>query len=378
QLPREFVGSFVKVNCCAGLRTVASESEIKKVEEQDVILPCRHRFDHSVSGNLDIEWLLQDSEPGQKVVITYSGRTVYNNVSDKQKGRVSFAADYLTGDASIKITSLQSTDSGLYTCKVKNEGVYDLKSPINLIVLVKPSKPKCRIQGKLLQGNDIKLQCKSEKGTNPIQYRWEWVSDANGHQAKFPSSSHIDSSIPEVLMMKNLSQESTGLYRCIAFNEAGEDSCHIRVTIMQVKDSGVVAGAIIGVIVGLLLIFFIVWFMLQTKKKHKHEEVEIPNEIREDAEAPKVKLVNTHSSSGTGSTLSGSCSVKSIRNDSTYYQQPRTVTLSADEVRPHIAYAQVPAKEATSNQNGPSHANIKRMGAVPVMIPAQTRAFQTV
>ncbi|XP_051896004.1 CXADR-like membrane protein [Pristis pectinata] len=354
--------------------TTIAEKEIKKIEEQDVVLPCQHRFGHLVTKNLDIEWLLQDSEPNQKVVITYSLGSVYENLSAKQRGRISFAADYMMGDASIKISSLQATDSGLYTCKVKNAGEYDWKPAINLVVLVRPSKPKCWTQGQLLQGNDVKLQCRSEKGTEPILYRWERLLDAEGQKAKFQTRSHIDSRTPEMLLLRNLSHTNSGVYQCSATNEAGQESCSVNITVTYAKDPGIIAGAVIGVMLGLLLIFLIVWFTLYRKAKHKYEEEEQPNEIREDAEAPKAKLSSTQSSVGTGSTQSGSCSVKSIRNGTPYSQQPRTP--SAKEEKMLISYTST--EEVKINKNGPTQAHMKRMGAVPVMIPAQTKAFQTV
>ncbi|XP_072342764.1 CXADR-like membrane protein [Scyliorhinus torazame] len=362
--------TFVLLFGCALLWTVIAQSVMKQAEQEDVVLPCQHRFGHLQSKNLDIEWLLQDSEPNQKVVIAYSSGAVYQNLSAKLRGRISFAADYLLGSASIKISSLRSTDSGLYTCKVKNEGIYDLKTAINLVVLVKPSKPKCWTEGESLQGNDIKLQCNSENGTQPILYRWIHVLDTEGQQAKFHPGFHIDLQTPEILLLRNLSYVSTGLYECKASNEAGEKSCFVNVAIKHVRDPGIIAGTVIGVI-GLLLIFLIVWFTLYRGKKHKYEEEEMPNEIREDAEAPKAKLINAQSSVGTGSTGSGSSSVKSAKNGTPYPQQPRT-----GERKTPIAYTT--AEEAKVDQSGPNQAHMKRMGAVPVMIPAQTRAFQTV
>ncbi|XP_078054987.1 CXADR-like membrane protein isoform X2 [Mustelus asterias] len=310
--------TFVLLLGCARLWTIIAQSVIKKVEQQDVVLPCQHRFGHLVSKDLDIEWLLQDSEPNQKVVITYSSGAVYQNVSAKLGGRITFAANFLMGDASIKISSLHSTDSGLYTCKVKNAGIYDLKTAINLVVL--------------------------------------------------------DSQTPEMLLLRNLSHMNAGLYECKARNEAGEKSCFINVAIIQVKEPGIIAGAVIGVIIGLLLIFLIVWFTIYRKEKHKYEEEETPNEIREDAEAPKVKLINAQSSVGTGSTGSGSSSVKSAKNGTPYPQQPPPPSTEEDKT----PITCTPAEEAKVDQNGPTQAHMKRMGAVPVMIPAQTRAFQTV
>ncbi|XP_038635595.1 CXADR-like membrane protein isoform X2 [Scyliorhinus canicula] len=225
--------TFVLLFGYALLWTVIAQSVLKQAEQEDVVLPCQHRFGHLQSKNLDIEWLLQDSEPNQKVVIAYSSGAVYQNLSAKLRGRISFAADYLLGNASIKISSLHSTDSGLYTCKVKNEGIYDLKTAINLVVLVKPSKPKCWTEGQSLQGNDIKLQCNSENGTQPILYRWIHVLDTEGQQAKFHPGFHIDLQTPEILLLRNLSYAKAGRYECKASNEAGEKSCFVNVAIKR-------------------------------------------------------------------------------------------------------------------------------------------------
>uniref|UniRef100_A0A8C5J925 Ig-like domain-containing protein n=1 Tax=Junco hyemalis TaxID=40217 RepID=A0A8C5J925_JUNHY len=67
--------------------------------------------------------LLWDSS--QKHVITYSGGRVYDDLNEEQKGRVSFTSNFLAGDASLQIISLQSSDAGKYICKVKNAGQYE-------------------------------------------------------------------------------------------------------------------------------------------------------------------------------------------------------------------------------------------------------------
>ncbi|MGH0174132.1 UNVERIFIED_CONTAM: hypothetical protein FKN15_067502 [Acipenser sinensis] len=130
-------------NCSASVASVvasvlaaSTQSEIKVVAETDVSLPCKHQLGHLDSRTLDIEWLLQGADQSQKVVISYTGGLVYDNFNDNQKGRVSFASDYLTGDASLRISALKIRDSGQYTCKVKNGGQY-FWNPISLIVLGK-------------------------------------------------------------------------------------------------------------------------------------------------------------------------------------------------------------------------------------------------
>lgn len=61
---------------------------------------------------------------------------MYNDLNEGQKGRVSFTSNFLAGDASLHIVSLQPSDAGQYTCKVKNAGQYEWYR-ITLIVLGK-------------------------------------------------------------------------------------------------------------------------------------------------------------------------------------------------------------------------------------------------
>ncbi len=71
-------------------------------------------------------------------IITFFNNEVYTN--DNHASRLSFAADYLNGDASLLISDLQLTDSGEYHCKVKTGGKYHW-SQVNLIVLGKAHLP---------------------------------------------------------------------------------------------------------------------------------------------------------------------------------------------------------------------------------------------
>lgn len=42
---------------------------------------------------------------------------------------------------------------------------------------MRPSKPRCSIEGSSYVGNEVVLRCKSSDGTSPIQYTWEKTSD---------------------------------------------------------------------------------------------------------------------------------------------------------------------------------------------------------
>ncbi|XP_062995291.1 CXADR-like membrane protein isoform X2 [Elgaria multicarinata webbii] len=352
-----------------------AQTEFKRVADANVTLPCYHQLHLLDPMSLDIEWLLKNSEAEPKVVITYAGGIIYDHLNKEQKGRVSFASTYQTGDASLEISLLQPSDAGQYTCKVKNAGQYAW-THITLKVLEKPSKPKCWKEGEMSEGREITLQCSSVSGTSPIMYTWQRI-DEKGKAGSLPPMTHINFSNPAQIFMKNLTWMATGSYQCTASNEAGQESCVIGVTVQYARAFGILAGAVCGVLGGLSLVFLAVWLTLKRKEKKKYEEEETPNEIREDAEAPKARLVKPgSSSSGSRSSHSGSSSTRSTANSASRSQQ----TLST-EATPHITPTQHSKVEMDGRGIEPkkiNHTNLMKIDATPTMVPAQSRAFQTV
>ncbi|XP_076850746.1 CXADR-like membrane protein [Brachyhypopomus gauderio] len=369
--------------------STSAQTEMKKVVGENATLPCHYQFRPLTGQTLDIEWILQKPNVKQRVIITFFNNEVYTN--DDPAGRLSFSGDYLNGDASLLITDLQLLDSAEYHCKVKTGGKY-LWSQVNLLVLVKPSKPRCWMEGRLLEGTDVRLSCKSADGSEPISYKWERVLDKGRSVGKLPPLALIDLRNPEVVTLRNLTQESSGAYRCSASNDVGEENCIIEVTMQYVRGIGVVAGAVVGVSFGVLIIILIIWLVLRKKEKKKYEEEETPNEIREDAEAPKAKLVkpNSLSSSRSGSSRSGASSTQSmVHNSAPRGHRPRpppVATLRENGQPPDFTqsspgYTQVESKTpeppATPKFRPPNPA----MGlTVPLggLVPPQSKAFQTV
>lgn len=100
-------------------------------------------------------------------------------------------------------------------------------------------------------------------------------------------------------------------------------------------------------------------------------------DCREDAEAPKAHLVKpSSSSSGSRSSRSGSSSTRSTANSASRSQR----TLST-EATPHLTPPQYSQRETEGKETEPrkvDYANLVKMGATQVMVPAQSRAFQTV
>ncbi|EPY84470.1 CXADR-like membrane protein precursor [Camelus ferus] len=364
------------VSYCVG--TLGTHTEIKRVAEEKVTLPCHHQLGLPEKDTLDIEWLLTDTDGNQKVVITYSSRHVYSNLTEEQKGRVAFASNFLAGDASLQIEPLKPSDEGRYTCKVKNSGRY-VWSHVILKVLVRPSKPKCELEGDLTEGSDLTLQCESSSGTKPIVYYWQRVREKEGEDEHLPPKSRIDYNHPGRVLLQNLTMSSSGLYQCTAGNEAGKESCVVRVTVQYVQSIGMVAGAVTGMVAGALLIFLLVWLLIRRKDKERYEEEERPNEIREDAEAPKARLVKPRSSSsGSGSSRSGSASTRSTANSASRSQRTLSTEAAARPGLATHAYSLVGPGVRGSEPKKVHQATLTKAETTPSTTPGQSRAFQTV
>ncbi|KAM9788305.1 coxsackievirus and adenovirus receptor homolog [Neosynchiropus ocellatus] len=345
--------------------TSSGPTSIEKASGQSAKLDCQFTLSPLDSGPLDIEWSLlsSDNQKEDKVVILYSGDRSYEDYYAPMKGRVHFnSADPKNGDASINLTGLKSTDTGTYQCKVKKApGIKSRK--MLLIVMVKPSKPRCYAEGPTQEGKDVKLKCVSSEGTNPLQYSWEKTS---GNKLLPPSSS-IDP-VGGTLYVKNASSSVSGTFRCTVKNRVGSEECVMRLDVTPPPNTpGIIAGAIIGVLLFLIIIAIILFCCCRARYRKKYEK-EICNEIREDVPPPKSR-VSTARSITVGSQRSslGSMSPSNLHE---YALKPQydKIPSSEDFERPP-SHAPLPPNSSL-RMGAP---NLSRMGAIPVMIPAQNR-----
>ncbi|KAM5180790.1 coxsackievirus and adenovirus receptor [Mantella aurantiaca] len=325
-----------------------------------ITVECKYTLDPEDVGTLDIEWFLvaTDSQQSDQMIINYNMGVVYQH-SGPLKDRVHFASnDPGNGDGSIEIINLKESDTGTYQCKVKKlPGQKNRK--MSLTVYVKPAKTRCFIEGKQEIGNDLTLNCGSKEGSSPLSYAWQKISGLE----KLPTTATLDST-GSVLSVKNASQEFSGTYRCTSRNRVGTDECLVILSVVPpANTAGIIAGAIIGTLLFLVILGILVFCCCRKQKEKKYEK-EIQHEIREDVAPPKSRTSTARSYIGSNHSSLGSLSPSNMDG----YSKAR--------------YNQVPSEEherATPSQN-PSYTapkvlgpNLSRMGAIPVMIPAQSK-----
>nr|XP_006120266.1 coxsackievirus and adenovirus receptor isoform X1 [Pelodiscus sinensis] len=350
------------INCLTkGLEiTSANQPPIEKAQGEKVTLPCTFTLAPEDQGPLDIEWVLipTDNQKKEQTIVMYSADRIYNHYYEAMNGRVQFSVpDPQTGDGAINILNLKSTDTGTYQCRVKKApGVQSQK--IQLIVLVKPARTKCYIEGVQETGRDLTLKCVSQEGSPLLSYSWRKSTGTE----ELPATSLLNKDTGE-LSLKNASQEYSGTYTCVAANTVGTDECFVVLNITPpMNTAGTIAGAVIGTLLGLFLLAFLIFCCCKKRREKKYEK-EVHHDIREDVPPPKSRTSTARSYIGSNHSSLGSMSPSNMEG---YTKTPYNQVPSEDFEHPSGQNPNFPPSKVAAP-------NLSRMGAVPVMIPAQSK-----
>ncbi|XP_039183158.1 immunoglobulin superfamily member 11 [Crotalus tigris] len=405
------------------LEVFMNTRSVEVARGQTAILPCTFTTSAALT-NLNVIWMVTPlsnaNQPEQ--VILYQGGQIIDGAAQFH-GRVGFAKTMPTTSASIFINNTKLSDTGTYQCLVNNlpdRGGRNI-GVIGLNVLVPPSAPDCRIQGSLNIGSDITLSCNSEEGIPRPTYSWERMDNV----PKLPPTS-IQDLVQGTLFLRNISSLSSGRYQCMASNVIGSSTCSLEVQVItpNPRNIGLIAGvAAAGAVVLIVCIVLVAVTLFYWKNKHKEEEEEeIPNEIREDDLPPKcsssTKAFHGDASSSENDTLtssntynsrywndpkanhatdsfthlnsdarqafsrSGSTNARSIYANGGHPAPPPPKTLVVTTNTAPSPQEMARSNGSVSRKPRPQHtwsyavsqATLERIGAVPVMVPAQSRA----
>uniref|UniRef100_A0A3Q2E8L7 Immunoglobulin superfamily member 11 n=1 Tax=Cyprinodon variegatus TaxID=28743 RepID=A0A3Q2E8L7_CYPVA len=402
------------------LEVTVSQSSIQVARGQAAILPCSFTTSAALT-NLNIIWMvipLSNANQPEQVIIYQNGQVF--TLPNHLKGRVGFATTMPSTSASIFINNTQLSDTGTYQCLVNNfpDGGGRNIGVIGLTVLVPPSVPACRIQGTLDVGSDIMLFCSSEEGIPTPSYSWEKLDAL----PKLPHNAMQDQ-MQGTVTLRNISTSTSGFYQCTSSNAIGKSTCvlNLEVVAPQPQSVGLIAGTIAtGILAVIICSLLVVVTLFYWRNKNKYEEEEIPNEIREDDLPPKrsssVKAFHADASSSENDTLTSTNTYNSRywHNPKTNYEtnsytryngdtrQTFTAAPGSTPLPRHppptttlvVTTNSAPSPPAMVRSNGTvslkpvvtsahghhthsyavSQATLERMGAVPVMVPAQSRA----
>ncbi|CAL8281998.1 unnamed protein product [Arctogadus glacialis] len=262
----------LSVTGCAELITVTSPQRYVNVTVGgSLLLQCSFVSTTLETTNLVVMWNFVEKSSSSLKQIYYS-QADQDVVPPEYKGRLSLPPSHGTGgNVSIGLRNMQTADSGLYTCEVRNSPDIGGKTEASIIVRVlePPSAPFCAVHGDVAVGHLVTLTCHSEKGSPPPTYTWVRLDQARARQ---PIMARVTPT--GILEIRNISEFKFGEYQCTSTNAVGTSTCMVELS--QEAEDGVIAGAVIGALLGCLLIVLVVWFIAHQVKKHRYTAVKTP------------------------------------------------------------------------------------------------------
>ncbi|XP_034548882.1 V-set and immunoglobulin domain-containing protein 8b [Notolabrus celidotus] len=271
--------------------TTSGPQTVQIGQGEKVNLGCTYTPGSQDTGELDIEWsnVRPDMTQKDQLILSFTGGIMHRYGDPRISERWNFIGNPKQGDASISISDLKPSDTATYQCKVKKAPGVDVRK-VTVVVMVRPSSPKCWVEGGEERGSTVSLCCKSSQGTSPLTYTWRRETGGT-----IPATATQDPQTG-VLLIRNHTDSNVGSYACEAKNAVGKAECKYALHAYNpTNKAGVIAGAVIGALLLLLLLLLLIWLLICCCHKRRYQK-EVANEIREDAPAPESRPTSRNSS----------------------------------------------------------------------------------
>uniref|UniRef100_A0A4W4FK47 V-set and immunoglobulin domain containing 8a n=1 Tax=Electrophorus electricus TaxID=8005 RepID=A0A4W4FK47_ELEEL len=294
--------------------TSSGPQTLQVAQGEQATLNCIYSPDPEDMGELDIEWVLvcPDTTRKDQVIISYSGSHKYFHGDPSFMNAVDFlASDPVQGDASLVIGSVTVTHAGTYQCKVKKAPGVDMQK-LSLVVMERPSVPKCWVEGNEAVGKPVSLHCKSDEGSAPLQYVWKRESGG-----PLPPSVNPNSFLGELLIY-NYSMDWAGTYSCEVANAVGKQYCRVNLQVIKSPNrAGVIAGTVSGCLLLIIIILIVIWLIVFRWERKQYDVFAMS--FREDAPAPNNRSTSRGPSSGVAYSQMSQTHKKQSPSSSTSY-----------------------------------------------------------
>nr|XP_046247699.1 cell surface A33 antigen-like [Scatophagus argus] len=237
----------------------------------NITLPCTFQTKSANPSLVIISWSAEaeNTKPEETLIVTYYS-TGTLDIKSLYEDRVSLDVDIAKGKADLKLSSIALVDNKVFECRVQIPGDDEGKpaDTARLVVLVAPSPPLCKIEGKAEYGQDIKLTCLSEEGSPPPTYKWESRDVKNLPRVADPRTTDVGG----VLSLYNITKDTSGYYICTSSNKIRSATCNITLSVMPPSmNIGSTAGIIGGVVAALIVLVIVIYCCCCRKKKQEEE-----------------------------------------------------------------------------------------------------------
>ncbi|XP_077375450.1 glycoprotein A33 (transmembrane), paralog a [Festucalex cinctus] len=254
------------------LQVSITEEQYEYARGDNVTLPCTFQSDIAKPPQVIVTWFVEglEADADERVLGTYYSVGSLHDIKEAHRGRVTMDVKMDTGltagKVNLQLSSITLEDNKEFECRVQIPGDTEgtLFDTVRLVVLVAPSTPICKIQGKATYGQNINLTCYSEEGSPPPKYEWTSLDVRKAPRMQDPRTTNKGG----ILSLFNISKETSGYYTCTSSNKIRAASCNITLTVMPPSmNIGSTAGIIAGVVAALIILIVVIYCCCCRKKK---------------------------------------------------------------------------------------------------------------
>ncbi|XP_041647153.1 cell surface A33 antigen-like [Cheilinus undulatus] len=262
---------FLVLSGVGALQVNIPQETYEHARGDNITLPCTFTTLSNKKAVI-ISWSVEGVQAGAKetLILTHYYPSKVTDIKQKYEGRVSVDVDVAKGKADLKLNRITLEDNKDFECRVQIPGDDEGKpaDTARLIVLVAPSIPICKIEGKAEYGQNINLTCFSEEGSPPPTYKWESRDVKNTPRLFAPRTTDKNG----ILSLFNISKDTSGFYICTSSNKIRAKTCNVTLAVMPPSMNIGSTALIIGLVVlGLIILIVVIYCCCCRKKKEKEE-----------------------------------------------------------------------------------------------------------
>lgn len=260
----------VLVSGIGGIKVIIPKPTYEYARGDNITLPCTFLPKTPNPPLVIVTWSVL-ADPDIQIV-TYYAPSGVTDIKQRYENRVSVGVDVAKGTANLNLKSITLQDNEEFECRVMipNDDEGTPAATARLVVLVAPSPPICKIQGKAEYGQNINLTCLSEEGSPPPTYKWDRRDVRNTLSPHDPRTTDKQG----LLSLYNISKDTSGYYICTSQNKIRSATCNLTLSVLppsMLGSVGSTAGIIGAVVAGLIALIIIIYCCCCRKKKKEDD-----------------------------------------------------------------------------------------------------------
>ncbi|XP_028847159.1 cell surface A33 antigen [Denticeps clupeoides] len=278
------------VSITSGIHVELQKPVYEVAKGDPVTLTCEFKSAKPNNPLVIITWTGDHDDPKEphiSIATYYSSGQL--DIFPDYRDKVKIETDVSRGVSTLTFSQVTPLENRIFQCKVQIPGddVGQPSDTTQLVVLIAPSPPICKVLGTAEYGHDISLTCMSEEGSPTPTYKWQSYDVKNIPRPFPPKTTEKDG----VLSLFNVSMETSGYYICTSANKIRSVTCNLTLSTMPTTMKfGATLGILGGCVAGVVVLIILIYCCCCRKKKEPEYTMAEP-EVVEFQEKPPLGKV---------------------------------------------------------------------------------------